>query len=170
MSKEAMKAALRNVGTFAALCAVLWCGVKLWELAIRHSERDRIAQEESIARFDSLLVASKRLDKAQAESKKTVIVHATKYQTLRDTLRLTDTVAVGTALAEADTTIKACFSFISACEAKQANLTAQVGEMQKQRDYYKAQIPGPWDKAKKVGTGIVIGVVVGNLLTNAARR
>jgi hypothetical protein len=164
-----MKTALRNVGTFALLCAFVWGGWKLVERKIQHDERDRIANEQSEARFDSLLVASKRLDKIQSQAKQVVTVHATKYQTLRDTLRLTDTVAVKAGFAEADTTIKACFDFMNACELKQRNAEARVTEALKQRDYFKSKQPSFLDNAKKVALGVVIVYVAGNLVSQARR-
>lgn len=159
----------QKLSIYAGIVVVLFGAYEGWAKYERDLGKAEIRNEQSEQRFDSLLVASKRLDKTLAAQKQTVTLHATKYKTLRDTLKLTDTVAVAATLAQADTTIKACVEFMNTCELVQSNLRGQVKEVTSQRDYFKKQIPGKASKLITAGKWLLVGFVAGNLVTNARR-
>jgi len=93
----------------------------------------------------------------------------TAYQTIRDTINVHDTVEVRAALADADTTIKACTAALSRCDSIQAVNDTLVTALERAVHLEAKSKPGFWDRVGLwVGYGGVVsgrsttsGVVVG---------
>lgn len=67
----------------------------------------------------------------------TVKVRVASYRTIRDTLRLTDTVMVKVALERADSTINACTELVTSCERLRVASDSAQHSLTVERDYWR---------------------------------
>ena len=89
----------------------------------------------------------------------------TAYQTIRDTINVHDTVQVRAALADADTTIRACTVALSRCDSIQAVNDTLTTALQRAVHLEAKSKPGFWDRVGLfVGYG---GVVSGRSTTSS---
>jgi hypothetical protein len=84
-----------------------------------------------------------------------------KWERIRDTLVITDTVRVREALNQADSTIKACFAVVQSCEQKDSAHKVIEAGLRKQNDALRALVPGKTEKFITAAKWLAIGTVVG---------
>lgn len=84
-----------------------------------------------------------------------------KWERIRDTLVITDTVIVRAALNQADSTIKACFAVVQTCEQKDSAHKVIEAGLHRERDAWKAMVPGRTQKIITAAKWLAIGTVVG---------
>jgi hypothetical protein len=93
-----------------------------------------------------------------------VIRTATRYEELRDTLVLTDTVRVKETLAAADTAIHACRDMVSSCSLAIAAKDSQLVSLERQNAAIQKMIPGRLAKATTAAKWLIVGGAIGQLL------
>lgn len=87
-----------------------------------------------------------------------------KYQTLRDTTRITDTVWVKEFVKQSDSTIHACLLTVQTCEQKDSAHKVIEAGLRKQNDALKKLLPTRTERlltaAKWAGVGFIVGKAV----------
>lgn len=88
----------------------------------------------------------------------------TRYEELRDTLRLTDTVRVKEALAAADTAIHACRDYVSSCSLALAAKDSQFVSLERENAALQKLVPGKLSKLGTAAKWTILGAGIGIVL------
>lgn len=85
----------------------------------------------------------------------------TKYRSIRDTLKITDTVQVKEFVRQADSTIKACTEVVQTCEQKDSAHRIIEAGLRKQNDALKSLLPTKTERFFTAAKWTLIGAAVG---------
>ena len=154
------------LGRYAVLVGL---GILLVLLAVR-SPSDPLDNPA----FDALSRAHSRKMAAQAvalDSARTQVVHDTvrvafavhEYRTLRDSLRITDTVQVKVFVAKADSVVRSCTALVESCALFRVRAESSLAGLTLDRDVWKAvaesRKPSRWSRVQEWGIRLGIGYV-----------
>lgn len=92
------------------------------------------------------------------------------YRQLRDTLHLTDTVAVALALDAADTTIKACHLAITDCAARADGADSATAAVRRQLHFTEQLIPSRTSRLLTAGKWLLLGTAGGIVASKTILR
>jgi hypothetical protein len=89
-----------------------------------------------------------------------------KLRELRDTLRITDTVAVIRYIAQADSTIKACSLALITCEQKDSAHKVIEAGLRRQNEALKKLLPTRTEKVVTAAKWLLVGAAVGVVINH----
>jgi len=89
----------------------------------------------------------------------------TRYEALRDTLRLSDTVWVKEVIAAADTAVRECRALVTSCSLAISAKDSQLVALERQNAAIRKMIPGRTSRALSAAKWLVVGGAVGVLLS-----
>lgn len=109
---------------------------------------------------DSLALDSARV--ALRAASEHVTRDVVRYRAIRDTLRLTDTVAVRETLVRADSVVRSCTELVESCARLRVRADSSIADLTLDRDRWKRATeslqPSRWDGVKTWAIRIGIGV------------
>lgn len=132
----------------AVAFAVAWVGERVGGAAHQSALRDsvRVARQDR-ERWQARVAELETALDAKAE---TVRVAVTRFRTVRDSVRLTDTVWVKEFVRVSDSTVRACSDLLTSCESFRASSGSLVRSLEVERDFWKRRYessrPSFWDR------------------------
>ncbi len=161
----------QKLGTVAGFLVVFLAAKYAYDRHQREIGKLSVLLEQSEKSADSFREASRINAGRYAKAVKTFTRLKTRTDTLRDSLVITDTVKVKEYVAAADSTIKACSLVVLTCENVQNSLKGQIAAQDTTIGLLKRSAKG--SKLSRIGNAAIllgVGIVVGNVVTNAARK